>query len=135
MGSESHVAGGASKANWAIVLAIVLTVGGIVALGVSVPRAIPPLNFGTDEEYASIQRGRQLLPVPFGLFVGAGFLLFRSGRRGFAAVIAACGLVPVGLAYAFPDSYFATPSLLFVVPAVLIALLLLGFQVRQQRDE
>lgn len=123
---------GGTRTDRVAVLGLVLTIAGVIMLAVSVGRALPPLNFGTGVERASIERGRELLPIPLTLLLAAAVPFFLRRRLAACVVVGACGAVPVFLAFFLPDAGWGLVASWILVPSALILAVMAVIQGRRR---
>jgi hypothetical protein len=99
--------------------AAALTVSGLAVLLWGTARAAPFAFFGTAEERASMDSGRQLMLLAAALLVVAAVLVGSRSGIGRAVAVAAPGVLAVLLVHAFPRSAAAWLPVLVLGPVAL----------------
>jgi hypothetical protein len=103
--------------------AAALTVSGLAVLLWGTARAAPFAFFGTAEERASMESGRQLMLLATALLVVAALLVASRAGIGRALAVAAPGVLATAAIYAFPKSALAWLPLLVLGPVALVVAL------------
>ena len=105
------------------IAAALLSVAGLAVLLWGTAKAAPLAFFGTAEERAEIDTGRQLMLLATAVLLVAAALVAARGGLVRALVVASPGVGAVALIYAFPKSAAAWLPVLVLGPAALVAVL------------
>ncbi len=105
------------------IAAAVLTVCGLAVLLWGTAKAAPFAFFGTAEERAEIDSGRQLMLLATLVLVVAAAVLGARGAVGRALLTASPGILAAALIYALPKTAAAWLPVLVLGPAALVAAL------------